>query len=162
MRSLKLDFLHPQPTAGWPAWLLLVAGLALAGWALWHDGQLNQELAAETAEQRRLGKSPVARNAGQAGTPMADEQLLLPWNELFGKLESVKTKDIALISLEADGRKTEAVLTAETRHFNDMLAYIESLRNEAGFRTVTLSSHVLREEDPQQPYRFVLRLGWRS
>jgi hypothetical protein len=28
--------------------------------------------------------------------------------------------------------------------------------------SVTLASHTVREDDPQQPIRFVLRLVWRS
>lgn len=168
MRSVKLDFLHPQPKAGLLAWLLLVAGLVLAGWTVWQDTQMNHKITAETVEQQKLGKTAMAGNAARTGAasnrsgePMVGEQLSLPWSELFVKLESVKSKDIALVSLEADGRKTEALLTAEARNFDAMLAWIESLKNQAGFRTVTLSSHALKEEDPQQPYRFVLRLGWR-
>lgn len=167
MRSLKLDFLHPISRPGWPAWLLLAAGLALAGWTLWHERQLDQALAAETARQvgvapapGRFARTPAAK--GQTGTLSAAEQLALPWSELFAKLEKVQSKRIALLALEADGRRTEATLTAEARDLKDMLAYIDSLKNEAGFSSVTLSSHVLREEDPELPYRFVLRLGWRA
>jgi hypothetical protein len=169
MRSLKLDFLHPSPGTGWPAWLLLFAGLALAGWAGWHDTRLDRKIAAESAELRRQSISPRSARTGmtsagisQADTQLAGEQLSLPWSKLFSGLEKVKPRNIALIALEADGRKTEATLTAEARDFNDMLAYVEALKNEAGFKSVTLTSHMLREEDPEQPYRFVLRLGWRS
>jgi Tfp pilus assembly protein PilN len=169
MRALKLDFLHPHPRPGWPAWLMLAAGLALAGWTAWHDGQLDRAIAAQLAEQSRLNATPrlaraarVASAPGQAGTVQADEQLSLPWNALLSRLEKVQSRQVALLSLEADGRKTEATLTAEARSLNDMLAYIETLKRDAGFRSVTLSSHVLREEDPQLPYRFVLRLGWRN
>jgi hypothetical protein len=168
MRLLKLDFLHPYPGTGWPAWLLLAAGLALSAWVGWHDRQLDQAISAESAKKprqasstmfRKAGSMPVA--AGQAETQSASEQLALSWNGLFAGLEKVQSRHIALLALEADGRKPEATLTAEARTLGDMLAYIDKLESEAGFRSVTLSSHVLQEEDPQHPYRFVLRLGWR-
>jgi hypothetical protein len=43
-----------------------------------------------------------------------------------------------------------------------MLAWIDELKDKAGFASVTLASHTVREDDPQQPIRFVLRLVWRS
>jgi hypothetical protein len=168
MRSLKLDFLHPHPGVGWPAWLLLATGLALAGWAAWQDRELDRAIAMETATQQRLDAVPKPLRAaqtrvGQTGAVPAGEQLALPWTALFTRLEKVRVKKpVALIALEADGRRAEATLTAEAKSLNDMLAYLEALERDAGFRSVALASHVLREEDPQLPYRFVLRLGWRN
>jgi Tfp pilus assembly protein PilN len=168
MRSLRLDFLHPHARPGWPAWLLLAVGLAVAGWVLWQERHLDQAIAAESARQIRLAPA-LARilartpaGGAQTDTLSANEQLALPWSDLFSRLEKVQSKRIALLALEADGRKAEATLTAEARSLKDMLAYIESLRQEAGFSAVTLSSHMLREEDPELPYRFVLRLRWRT
>lgn len=168
MRSLKLDFLHPYPSLGWPAWLLLAAGLALAGGALWQDRQLELSIAAETAEQQRLApaykpqKPRIIPGMAVETTQLARDQLALPWNTLFTRLEKVQSKNIALVSLEADGRKTDATLTAEARTLADMLAYVEVLKKEAGFHSVTLSQHALQEEDRELPYRFVLRIRWRN
>lgn len=96
----------------------------------------------------------VAREAG--------EQLATPWSGLFVRLESSRPKRIALVALEADARKPEATLTAEARTAKDMLAYVEQLKGEAGFASVTLASHAMQEGDPQRPLRFVVRLVWRA
>lgn len=169
MRSLKLDFLHPQRGPGWVSWLLLAAGFVLVVWSIWHGGRLDRAIAVESAEQLRLNAASRSERAGRIssapgkpGMLPTGELLALPWNALFARLEKVQSKKIALLALEADGRKTEATLTAEAKTLNDMLAYIEALKREGGFKSVTLSSHTLQEEDEQLPYRFVLRLGWRS
>lgn len=169
MRHLKLDFLHPAPGPGWLSWLLLASGLVLAVWSIWHGGRLDRAIAVESAEQLRLNAASRSERAGRIsaapgkpGMVPTGELLALPWNALFARLEKVQSGKVALLSLEADGRKTEATLTAESKTLNDMLAYIEALKREGGFKSVTLSSHVLQEEDAQLPYRFVLRLGWRS
>jgi len=170
MRSLKLDFLHPFPRPHWVAWVLLVAGVGLAAWIGWQDQQVVRALAVAAAESPAPRTPPVSRRAARAATgeaqtgaaESAQAQLATPWGELFGRLENNRPGRIALLSLEADARKSDATLTAEARSVKDMLAWIEQLKGEAGFHSVTLASHTLQEDDPQRPVRFVLRLGWRS
>ncbi|MHB1187817.1 PilN domain-containing protein [Thiobacillus sp.] len=169
MHRLKLDFLHPFPRPHWTAWLLLAAGLGLAAWVGWQDQQVGRALAVAAAESPAPRMPPAARRASRA-EPGEDQvaaessrvQLATPWGGLFVRLESNRPKRIALLALEADARKPEATLTAEARSAKDMLAWVEQLKGEAGFRSVTLASHTLQESDPQQPIRFVLRLVWRS
>lgn len=164
MRTLKLDFLHPQPRTHWSAWLLLVVGLAVAAWAGWRDRDtrlaLDHALADAPKQEYAKARRSVTVQAGESGTAM--DQLSAPWRNLFVRLEESRPKRIALLALEADVRKNEATLTAEARNSKDMLAYIEMLKKEAGFSSVTLASHALQYEDTQHPLRFVLRLGWRG
>ena len=167
MRSLKLDFLHLAPRPHWLAWLLLATGLGLAAGVAWHDRQVQHALdQAVAAAPHRVAYSMQRAATSAAGEEVsaaqsANEQLALPWGELFNRLETNRPKHIALISLEASANKTEATLTAEAKNADDMLGYVEQLKGEAGFASVTLASHALQESDPQQPLRFVLRLVWR-
>ena len=168
MRPLTLDFLHPFPRPHWAAWGLLAAGAGLAAWVGWQGQQLQGALDAAVAAAPRTaaalaqgpGRAVVA--ADQTAAREAREQLSVPWDGLFVRLEGNRPKHIALVALDADARKDEATLTAEARSAKDMLAYIEQLKVEAGFRSVTLASHTLQESDPQQPLRFVVRLVWRG
>jgi hypothetical protein len=168
MRSLKLDFLHPLPRPHWAAWALLAAGLGLAAWVGWQGRQLQHALdkavaaAPQPAAAVARRSSRVATGEEQTAARQAREQLMVPWADLFVRLETNRPKRIALVALEADARKPEATLTAEARTAKDMLAYIEQLKGEAGFASVTLASHALQESDPQQPLRFVLRLVWKA
>jgi Tfp pilus assembly protein PilN len=169
MRSLKLDFLHPVPQAPWAAWILLSVGLGLAVWVGWKGQQVQRNLdkALAAAPQKTAAIAQHAAfttTTGEAATAvrLAKEQLSAPWSDLFVRLETSRPKNIALIALEADARKSEATLTAEACTMKDMLAYIELLKGEAGFASVTLASHALQYDDPEQPVRFVLRLAWRT
>lgn len=169
MRSLTLDFLHPRPRTHWLSWLLLTLGIVLSIWTGWQNRQLDLALQKETARETRLRPESRIRpsvrqddSRENAEALSARNQLALPWDRFFAGLERVQSRRIALISLEADGRKTEASLTAEAKNLRDMLAYIEKLKKEAGFKSVVLASHQLQEEDPQLPVRFVLRLRWRN
>lgn len=169
MRRLTLDFLHPFPRPHWAAWLLLAVGLGLAAWVGWQGEQVGRALAVAAAGSPAPRTPPAARRAARAETG-ADEaaaessraHLATPWRDLFVRLENSRPKRIALLALEADARKPEATLTAEARSAKDMLVWVEQLKGEAGFRSVTLASHTLQESDPQRPVRFVLRLVWRS
>lgn len=164
MRTLKLDFLHPVPRPHWLGWLLLGVGVAMAAWAGWKGEEaqslLVQARAAAPKQHAAMASRSTLSTASESG--LAKEQLSAPWDTLFVRLETSRPKGIALLALEADARKTEATLTAEARTTRDMLAYIELLKAEAGFASVTLSSHALQDIDPQQPLRFVLRLGWKT
>jgi hypothetical protein len=167
MRRLRLDFLHPFPRPHWAAWLLLAAGLGLAAWVGWQDEQVGRALAAAAAESpqppaptRRAVRTTTAE--GETAAESSRAHLATPWGGLLVRLENSRPKSIALLALEADARKPEATLTAEARTAKDMLAWVEQLKGEAGFRSVTLASHTLQENDPQQPIRFVLRLVWRN
>lgn len=169
MHRLTLDFLHPLPRPHWAAWLLLAVGLGLAAWVGWQDQQVVRALAVAAAESPAPRTPPPAQRATRAATgeaqtgaaESAQAQLATPWGELFGWLETNRPARIALLSLDADARKADVTLTAEARSVKDMLAWIEQLKGEAGFHSVTLASHTVQDADPQRPIRFVLRLGWK-
>ena len=167
MRRLRLDFLHPLPRPHWAGWLLLAAGGALAAWSGWQGAQTQAALDAAVAAAPRAPAAAartrfVADANEQAAVRQAREQLAIPWDALFVRLETNLPKRIALVALEADARKPDATLTAEARSAQDMLAWVEQLKLEGGFAGVTLVSHALQTSDPQQPLRFVLRLDWRG
>jgi hypothetical protein len=168
MRTLRLDFLHPLPRPHWAAWLLLAAGLGLAAAIGWKGQQVRHALDEAVAAAPRQPAAAAQRSSRTrpAGEPavasQAREQLAVPWGDLFVRLETHRPKRIALVALEANERKPEATLTAEARTAQDMLAYIERLKGEAGFASATLASHAVQEGDPRQPLRFVVRLVWKA
>lgn len=166
MHRLKLDLLHPAPRPHWLGWLLLAAGLAAAGWSGWQGRQAALALDAVVADAPRLpttrARAVAAPEAGEVAARGAQGMLATPWDGLLPRLENNRPKRIALIALEADARKPEASITAEARNAKDMLAWVEQLKDTAGFASVTLASHALQDADPQQPLRFVVRVKWRD
>lgn len=165
MERLHLDLLRGAPRPPLAAWLLLAAGLGLASLVGWRYLETGRALAAEQEAAAGLQPAPAARPARATPRTAAAEtgrtQLDLPWGALFARLEHSRPAAIALVALEADGRKREAGLTAEARSPAAMLDYLARLRREPGLAEVTLVSHAVREDDPQRPLRFALRFTWR-
>lgn len=169
MRYVDLDFLHPRPRPSLAAWALLVVGIVLAAMAFFRHQALDEDIAreegvarklkADTAQASRSGRKSGASQQATAAEVKA--RLTTPWGPLLDRLERTRPGNIALLSLEADDRRREASITAEARSAEDMLAYLERLKNEAGMDGVVLSSHKVQEDDAQRPLRFVLRLEWR-
>ena len=167
MRRPELDFLHETPRLPQLAWLLFAAGIALAVLSMYRYVKAEQALAGERAIAASLtAKRPASKverlirpNLAEVATSDR-EQLDTPWDALFVRLEQNHPKGIALVSLEANGRKREATLTVEAKKPDVMLDYVEKLRNQHGLAAVVLSSHEVRIDDPQQPLRFVVRLRW--
>jgi hypothetical protein len=172
MNRIELDFITPGARPGALSWLLLALGLlAFAVAALaWRAADAD----ARTAESRLAGLSaaPVAKAAKtslradaaalarQRGEDHARRALALPWAALLTTLQASRPDDIALLELDADGRRGDFLLTAEAKSHQAMLAYYQLLQAEAGLRAVSLTRHELHEIDGVQGVNFSLRGEW--
>ena len=172
---MKLDFFAPAARPAWFAWLLLGLGLAAAVWTL-------QTLQAATAEQQRAetrlaslrgpaamrqakpARKPVREDASgllrQRADAAARDQLQLPWARLLETLQDTRTSEIALLSLEADGRRGDFTLAALAKNHAAMLDFLEALQQAPGFAQVSLTRHELRDLDGEQRVHFTLRGDW--
>ncbi|MDD4882594.1 MAG: hypothetical protein PHX10_13530 [Gallionellaceae bacterium] len=164
MQRLELDFLRTRPAIPAAAWLLLAAGIVMALLAGNRYLRVSDELALEKARAARLAPMAKAHKAAaQPARPEAVEGDLLavPWSDLLGHLETTRPANIAFLSLAADGRKGVLTLTAEARNAAAMIDYLEALRQQGGFRSVTLTGHTLVQADNGiESLHFVARLRW--
>lgn len=117
-------------------------------------------------EQRKA--SPPTRTAVAIpedkirATNAAITKLNLPWSELFLALESSKPNNVALLSLQPEGKNRTLLVEAEAKTPEHMLAFVKRLRAEPMFEDAFLTRHELREQDPNRPYRFAVELRWRE
>lgn len=167
--KLTLDFAHFRPRVAAPGWLLLVAGLAGAGWAGW---RYQNVAAAEAAEQVRLAaltprstakptaKARAKTEAGQ--TSLAANRLLLgaDWGGLLDELEASRSKDIALLNVEVEAARRSLSLTAEARNHRAMLAYADALEALPDLDRVSIANHADQDRDGEKSVRFSLRAHW--
>ncbi|GAB3775070.1 hypothetical protein GCM10028796_50520 [Ramlibacter monticola] len=167
MRSLQFDFQRkPAPSA--TGWLLLLAGAAgLAGL-----GQLQHELDGQRAAQAaRLAKvqapggaSALTGNEPDEAPVKAAREFLdksrLPWDTLFGALESARSKDVALLSVTPDAQRRQVKIHAEARNLDAMLAYQRQLQQSPGLAHVVLSDHTVMKDMPFTPVRFHILAQW--
>lgn len=170
-RSLDLDFLAP---AGRPAawsWLLLVLGVALAAWSAqgWLQATEAQAQARARLDDLERTHQPKAKQparpdaqaqARRQGEVAARRQLALPWDDLLRTLQRTRPKEVALLSLDGDGRRGDFQLDAEARGHGVMLDYLRQLQREPALRDVTLTQHQGADSDGARVVRFTLRGTW--
>ena len=154
----ELDFLRTRPRHPPAAWLLLLAGLALAGLAGQRYQQLDNQLAALAPPPPPAARSATSvRPRGEVVAAMAPARA---WGDLLNRLESGRPKQIALLSLRGDALRGEARISAEARTEADMLAWLMALRGDPGFADASMTHHELLDEEGRHPVRFELQLHW--
>lgn len=104
---------------------------------------------------------PPAISAPQAAAVNAAVlQLNLPWRALHDAIGAATPPSIALLALEPDARKGTMRITAEAKSSDDMIAYIESIKQQELFASVTLARHEINDQDANRPIRFQLDAAW--
>jgi Tfp pilus assembly protein PilN len=180
MKSIRIDFaprsvrrslfqLHPAVLALAGVGMLLCVGAAFGGWRLAeqkreHERQLQhlqERVAAMSARpvEVALVAIPEAQASFVNGAIM---QLNLPWRELQDAVLAATPRTVALVAMEPDPRKRILKITAETRTSDDMVGYIEALKEQDSFSSVMLTRHEINEQDPNRPLRFQLEATWQA
>lgn len=178
MKRLDIDFAAPSVRqalhrSGPRTWVLLALGFALSIGAGYVGARLhfqNQAAAAQLLAQQAKASVPVVVNVPvqqavisepQAGAVNAAVlQLNLPWRTLHDAVGAATPPSIALLALEPDARKRAMRITAEAKASDDMIAYIEVLKQQALFASVVLARHEINEQDANRPIRFQVDAEW--
>jgi Tfp pilus assembly protein PilN len=178
MRRLQIDFaprgvrrtlFHLTPSV----WAGLSLGLVVCLAALVLAWQLLQQQRVREARQQRVRAHQAALAAPVAPPPaiaIAPEQaaavnaaimkLNLPWRDLQDAVAAATPGTVALLALEPDEKKHVLKLSAETRSSDDMIAYIEALKEQEFFSDVLLTKHEISDQDPNKAIRFQLEATW--
>lgn len=178
MKSMNIDFaprtwrralfhLHPLVIAAGAVGLVLCIGAAFGGWQLLQQ-QREREHQLRHQQERLAVRSKAQVAAPKVQIPAeqaafvnaAIMQLNLPWRDLQDAVAAATPSNVALLALEPDARKHTLKLTAETRNSDDMVGYIEQLKEQELFRSVALTRHEVNEQDPNRPLRFELEAVW--
>ena len=177
-RAMKIDFaprsvrrtlfhLHPAVLALAVIGMLLCGGAAFSGWRL-VEQQREREHQLQHVQERMAALSARPAEVAKVAIPEAQAtfvngavmQLNLPWRELQDAVLAATPRNVALIAMEPDPRKRILKITAETKNSDDMIAYIEALKEQESFSGVMLSRHEINEQDPNRPLRFQLEATW--
>ena len=174
VHTLNLDFLNPGRTRTRLGALLLLAGFAAAGAVGWRAQMLSdqvQVLSQRVGDSRKLVRraTPVAAEPARDPKVVAQEviranavlaNLAVPWDALFGELESAAGSDVALLAIQpaAGGRKVQ--LSGEARRFEDLLAYVGRLEGTAGFANVFLTEHEMPATGGERAVTFTVTADW--
>jgi len=169
LARLELNFAPTRRNAP-VGWLLLGVGLVAATIAgvqfrSAHAERLVQEvqlsaLGAKTAAALQGSGPPLDPRAAKAAATVARD-LQIPWADMLAALESVKTKEVALLAVEPSATRHNVHITAEAKNTDAMLDYVDALRGPS-FPDVSLSSHQVQVQTPGAPVRFVVQARWRA
>ncbi|MDB5933928.1 MAG: hypothetical protein JWQ01_1272 [Massilia sp.] len=179
MRPVRIDFappgfartLHRTGALGWTLAVLAVLLCVAAGILGWQTLARQRALDKQLALVRAQSAAPVVVVAAAAPAPVVGApqaaavnaavlQLNLPWRALRDAIAAATPATVALLALEPDPRRRSMKITAEARTSDDMIAYIEKLKQQELFGAVELLRHEINEVDPNKPIRFQLDARW--
>jgi hypothetical protein len=173
MKPVRIDFSGARPATPGRALALFAFGAALCIAAVWRVNAFSLREARAQADLARARTALTARKPPAAAPLVLPEarvsainaaivQLNLPWQALFESIEQAKPKNIAILSLEPDGRKRILRVLAESKAADDMLDFVRMLREQPRFADATLTRHEINLQDPNRPLRFTLEVSWKS
>jgi len=181
MKKVRIDFAPPSLGRALfrgprTALALLCAALALTPLLASNIAQYRRLLREQDAVQAQAltvaARTQAARAPMPARAPVppaqADAvnaavlQLNLPWRVLHDSVQSATPAGIALLALEPDAKRRSLRITAEAKSSDDMIGYVEQLRQQDWFDAVALVRHEINEQDPNRPIRFQIDAAWRA
>jgi hypothetical protein len=170
MRPLSLDYVR-NPTV-WPAWLLLLAALPIAGETGRSYWAAKQQLAALQAApvgalpraqmkfmERAVLPEPLKENLNYAAGVV--QNLALPWDTLFKSVEGTGNVPVALLNVQPDPQKRLVKISGEAKDYAAVLIYLARLDEGGTLRNVHLLSHRVKQDDPQRPLLFTVAASWK-
>lgn len=188
MRKMRIDFaapawrrslyqLHPAALAACVLGLALCVGAGFYGYRMVAQQRARAEQVSRLErEQRRLQAQQQARASepGAAGAPAKVQisdalgravntavlQLNLPWADVQEAVAAATPPTIALLALEPDPNKQLLKISAEAKNADDMIAYIEQLKEQEFFTGAALVRHEVSDLDPNHPIRFQVEAQW--
>ena len=163
MRRLDLDYRRTRPASPWAGWLLLALALGFsADLAVSYLG-VREAVARKEARLARIGHPAPGANGAAARDVSPEEiafaretirRLSVPWDDLFGALESTLTDKVALLAIEPDPKSGTIVISGDGRDYVSTLDYVSELGRSGVLDQVHLVKHELRASGPQQPVAF--------
>ena len=174
MRTLHLDFLHPEAPNAKLGFVLLLAGVIVASWVSWRFVVLDRAasaLATRVADTEQMSKrglsavktitgdpKVVAQEIAQANAVLAS--LTVPWDAMFRSLESARGDQVGLLGIQPEGSGRNVRIAGEARQYEDILAYLKRLEVTEGFSNVFLVAHEIKTTGNTRAIAFTLTAEW--
>jgi hypothetical protein len=163
LQRLSIDFGPRRRSPPWVARVLLVAATAIAldAGLTWHDSQriIEANRSALAAAQPALSAPRASKEDVEAARDTV-QRLAMPWDGLFGALESAATDQVALLAVEPDAKAGKVLISAEGKDYLAALTYVLNLSRSGALSGVQLVRHETRPEDPQRAVAFSVSAQW--
>ena len=170
MRRLEINFqqspYRQRRTAGW---ILLLTGVALlVEMSVSYDRLQNDR--EEMQQSVRSSSIRMGTHKNDSRYQLADKdfdearqiisRLSTPWDTFFVGLESVKSANVAILSIQPDMQTGILQIQGEAKDYASVLTLVAQLRETKPFSEVYLLHHEIKRDDPQHPYAFALSMHW--
>lgn len=164
MHRLDLDFWRTRRGSPWLGRLLLAVAAAVcldAGLTYKTLRQSLHESEARLARRAPAGPAPAKVSPHEvAAARDTVQRLSLPWNELFGALESAATDKVALAAIEPDTGKGTVTISGDGKDYLAALSYVLNLSRAESLERVQLVRHERKSVDPNGPVSFAVSAAW--
>lgn len=164
MRRLDVDFRGQRAPSPWAGRVLLVLATAFAldvGLSYREvkaalDSQEAQLAASQprAAPQRKVSAEEVALVRDTV------ERLGMPWERLFGALESAASEQVALLGIEPDPKAGTVLISGDSRDYLAALTYVLNLSRAEALTRVQLVRHEAKANDPNGAVNFTVSAAW--
>jgi len=171
MKAMRLQLDHLRDPAGpsRASWALLAIAIAFAA----DVGRAYVGVQAEVETRvRQLAESRAPVESTSAIRPLSPEEfvaaqgtilrLSTPWDNVFRALESARSEDVALLSVEPDAGSGSLTISGEARSYPAALTYVAWLSAEKTLKNVRLSRHEVVRSEPRRPVLFTVSADWKD
>lgn len=171
LKPLDLDFRRTRPASPWAGWVMLALAVLFMmdlGYSYYAARASLADTEARLAKQARTPGGPARASAShRSATPeeiaLAREtvqRLSIPWDNLFGALESAATDRVSLTAIEPDVKAGTVVISGEGKDYPAVLDYVVRLQGAKALQRPHLVKHEFRANDPQRPVTFAVSASW--
>jgi Tfp pilus assembly protein PilN len=163
MQRLALDFSQSRRGSPWLGRLMLgVAALVLVDAGISYQSA-RQALKENEARLAKRAPQGAGRKASAEEVALAREtvqRLALPWDELFGALESAASDRVVLASIEPDAKAGTVKISGDGKDYLAALSYVSNLSRSDSLYRVELVRHEQKANDPRGPVSFAVSAAW--
>jgi hypothetical protein len=166
MQRLELDFRRSRAPAPWLGRVLFAVAVAFAadvGFSYYEvDRAVHANRETLVRAQPRTAPPPKVSPEEAASVRETVERIGLPWDKLFGALESAASEQIALSGIEPDPKAGTVIISGNGKDYLAALSYVLNLSRQEALSRVQLVRHEATSNDPQGPVAFAISAAWRG
>ena len=165
MRKLHVNFVGRGARAPWAGRVLMALAVFFAGDVALSYQQVRKAIASSESTMREQPRVAAARAIAPEEVAAVSEtvnRIGMPWDKLFGALESAASDQVALLGIEPDPKNGTVVISGDSKDYLAALSYVLNLSRSDSLARVQLVRHETREKDPQGPVSFAVSAAWRE
>lgn len=164
MKRLHLEFAGRARRSPWPGRILAAVALAVCADVALSYRELRTALELKQASlvQAQPRATPARKVAPEeiAAVRETVDRLALPWDRLFGALESAASGEVALLGIEPDPKTGTVVISGDSKNYLAALTYVLSLSRAETLQRVQLLRHEVKANDPHGAVSFAVSAAW--